>query len=174
VSVRVGIDIRGTFTIACPDAGGRDDQRALRRAFVHRRQRRPRSELRFGSMGCSVLAVSGPRRQRAQAILVLPNPVFSANRRVLVSLAVSHRLPVLYETKLFVEDGGLMSYGPSIPEMYRRAAWYVDRILAGAKPGDLPMERPAKFELVLNLKTARALGLGIPPALVQRADHVVE
>ena len=114
------------------------------------------------------------REDRAQALLVLPSPIFNAHRRVLIKLAASYRLPALYEFKDYVRDGGLMSYGVSLPDMYRRAASYVDRILNGAKPGDLPIERPTKFELVINLKTAKALGLTIPSSLLLRADQVIE
>ena len=114
------------------------------------------------------------RRQRAQALLVLPNPGFNAHRPTLVALAASHRLPALYEQGEFVADGGLMSYGVDVGAMYGRAASYVNRILNGAKPGDLPIERAAKFELIINLKTAKALGLTIPPAVLARADQVIE
>ncbi len=114
------------------------------------------------------------RRQRAQAILVLPNPVFNAHRPALIALTGSHRLPALYEQREYVTDGGLMSYGVDIAAMYGRAARYVHRILNGAKPGDLPIERAAKFELVINLRTAKALGLTIPPAVLARADQVIE
>jgi putative ABC transport system substrate-binding protein len=100
--------------------------------------------------------------------------MFYAQRKQLAELAARHRLPATYEVKAYVDDGGLLSYGPSFPEMYRRAASYVDRILKGATPGDLPMEQPSKFELALNLKTARALKLAIPPTLHLRADHIVE
>jgi putative ABC transport system substrate-binding protein len=114
------------------------------------------------------------RDGRAQAIHVLPSPFFSAHRRVLINLAARYRLPAMYEFREYVQDGGLMSYGVSLPDMYRRAATYVDKILKGAKAGDLPIERPTKFELVINLKTAKALGLTIPPSLLQRADQVIE
>lgn len=114
------------------------------------------------------------RDDRAQAVLVLPSPFFNANRRVLIKLAASYRLPAFYEFKEYVQDGGLISYGPSIPDMVRRAASYVDRILKGAKPGDLPIERPTKFELVINLKTAKALGLMIPQSLLLRADEIIQ
>jgi len=114
------------------------------------------------------------RDDRAEAVLVLPSPSFNAHRRALVGLAAKYRLPALYEFKEYVQDGGLISYGPNIPDMYRRAASYVDRIFKGAKPGDLPIERPTKFELVINLKTAKALGLTIPPSLLLRADQVIE
>jgi putative ABC transport system substrate-binding protein len=113
------------------------------------------------------------RDDGAQAILVLPSPIFNAHRHALIRLAASYRLPAFYEFKEYVQDGGLMSYGPSIPEMYRRAASYVDRVLRGAKPGDLPIERPTKFELVIHMKTAKGLGLTIPPSLLLRADQII-
>jgi putative ABC transport system substrate-binding protein len=113
-------------------------------------------------------------RGRAEALIVLPSPMFYSERRRVAQLAARHRLPAIYEVKAYVDEGGLASYGPSFPEMYRRAATYVDRILKGARAGDLPMEQPTKFELVINLKTAKALGLTIPPSLLQRADQVVE
>jgi len=119
-------------------------------------------------------AFDAARRGRAEALIVLPSPMFYAQRKQLAELAARHRLPATYEVKAYVDDGGLLSYGPSFPEMYRRAASYVDRILKGATPGDLPMEQPSKFELALNLKTARALKLTIPPTLHLRADHLVE
>jgi len=116
------------------------------------------------------LALTG----RAEALLVLASPFINAHRQVVVELATRRRLPATYEEKRFVESGGLMSYGPSFTEMYRRAATYTDRILKGAKPADLPIEQASKFELVINLKTARALGLMMPPSLVRRADQVIE
>jgi putative tryptophan/tyrosine transport system substrate-binding protein len=113
------------------------------------------------------------RDDGAQALLVLPSPILNHHRRVLIELAARYRLPAVYEFKQYVQDGGLMSYGPNLPDMYRRAASYVDRILKGAKPGDLPIERPMTFELVINLKTAQALGLTIPPALLFQATEVI-
>jgi putative ABC transport system substrate-binding protein len=89
-------------------------------------------------------------------------------------LAVKHRLPGIYEDRQYVDAGGLMPYGPNFPDLFRCSASYVDRILKGAKPGDLPIEQPTKFELVINLKTAKALGLTIPPSLLVRADEVIE
>jgi putative ABC transport system substrate-binding protein len=114
------------------------------------------------------------RAERAGAIHVLPSPYFNAHRLRLIELAARHRLPAFYEFSNYVQEGGLMSYGPSIDDMFRRMASYVDRILKGAKPGDLPIERPTKFELVINLKTAKALGLTIPQSVLGRADQAIE
>ena len=105
-------------------------------------------------------------RERADALSVMPDSMFYANRQTLVALAAKHRLPVMSPWREYVEAGGLMGYGPSIPGMYRRAATYVDKILKGAKPADLPVEQPTKFELVINLKTAQALGITMPPSLL--------
>ena len=90
-----------------------------------------------------------------------------------VAFAAKHRIPALYDNRYFVDRGGLMSYGPDLPELHRRAAYFVDKILKGAKPADLPFEQPSKFELIINMKTAKALGLAIPRSLELRADHVI-
>jgi putative ABC transport system substrate-binding protein len=119
-------------------------------------------------------AIRAARSARADAILVLTSPVTGALRGQVVALAAKHRLPAIYHRRQFVEDGGLMSYGVSQEDLDRRAATYVDRILKGAKPADLPVEQPTKFELVINRKTAKALGLTIPPSLLLRADQVIE
>ena len=119
-------------------------------------------------------AFAAMTRERAGALYVVGDPVLVRNRRRLAELAAKSRLPAVYELKDHADAGGLMAYGPNLLDMYRRAATYVDRILKGAKPGDLPIEQPAKFELVINLKTAKALGLTIPPSLLARADQLLE
>jgi len=113
--------------------------------------------------------------QRAQAFIVTAaNVVMFGRRAEIARFAQSSRLPSMYAAKEYVDVGGLMSYGPSVPGMFRRAAVYVDKILKGAKPGDLPVEQPTKFELVINLKTAKALGLTIPQSILVRADEVIQ
>jgi putative ABC transport system substrate-binding protein len=119
-------------------------------------------------------ALQAARRGRANAFTVLTDPVTLYHRARLAELAAKHRLPAIYSERLFVEAGGLMSYGANDREMHRRAALFVDKILKGAKPSELPVEQPTTYELVINLKTARALGLTIPPSLLQRADQVIE
>ena len=111
---------------------------------------------------------------RAGALLVLADPVLGNELAQISKLAAKNRLPAMYLRREFAEAGGLLAYGPSFSDNYRRAATYVDKILKGAKPADLPVQRPTKFELVINLKTAKALGLTIPPSLLQRADQVIE
>ena len=112
--------------------------------------------------------------ERAGSLLVLPGPAVGLHSKRVVDLAAKSRLPAMYGSSDFVDLGGLMSYGPSIPDLFRRAATYVDRILKGAKPADLPVEQPTKFEVVINLKTAKALGFTIPPSVLVRADRVIE
>ncbi|HEY2980780.1 MAG TPA: ABC transporter substrate-binding protein [Anaerolineales bacterium] len=112
-------------------------------------------------------------RQHAQAIMVVPDPITTNHRREVVELAAKQRLPGMYVMRDFVDDGGLMSYGVDMSRILQRAAEYVDKILKGAKPGDLPIEQPTKFELVVNLKTAKALGLTIPQSILLRADEVI-
>jgi ABC-type uncharacterized transport system substrate-binding protein len=111
---------------------------------------------------------------KADALLVPPDTTFSSNVGRIVELAAKARLPATYGDRRAVESGGLLSYGPNVVENYRRSAVYVDQILKGAKPADLPVEQPTKIELVINIKTAKALGLEIPPTLLARADEVVE
>ncbi len=119
-------------------------------------------------------AFLGMKKNHDQGVLVTSAPFMFVHRKAVIDLAAAHRIPAVYEFQVFVEPGGLMSYGVNIPEMQRRAAGYVDKILRGAKPADLPIEQPATFELVINLKIAKALGLTIPPSLLQRADQVIE
>jgi putative ABC transport system substrate-binding protein len=113
-------------------------------------------------------------RQRAEAVVALADPFFTAHRARIVDLTARHRLPGMYYWREFAEAGGLMAYGPNLLDLYRRAATHVDRVLKGVRPADLPVEQPTKFELVINLKTAKALGLTIPPSLLARADQVIE
>ena len=110
---------------------------------------------------------------RAEAVLILQSPVFNSQRPQIAELALKRRLPAIYPRREFVEDGGLMSYGVSILDLDRRAAIYVDKILKGTKPADLPIEQPTKFELMINLKTAKQIGLIIPPNVLARADKVI-
>jgi len=112
--------------------------------------------------------------QRCEALVMLADRLFLHHRARIVEFTARQRLPAVYAYDELVQVGGLMSFGPSYPEMHRRAAYYVDKILRGAKPGDLPIEQPTTFELVINLKTAKTLGLTIPPALLQRANQVIE
>jgi putative ABC transport system substrate-binding protein len=112
-------------------------------------------------------------KERAQALLVTPNPRYLQHGKRIISHAAAHRLPAIYYQPIFVENGGLMSYATNNADEYRRAAVYVDKILKGAKPADLPIEQPTKFELVINLKTAKQIGLTIPPNVLARADRVI-
>ncbi len=111
---------------------------------------------------------------RADALYAFGNPINFTNRQPIADFALKSRIPSVYEERLFVESGGLLSYAPSYTDLFRRAATYVDRILKGAKPADLPVAQPTKFELVINLKTAKALGLTIPQSLLLRADEVIQ
>jgi putative ABC transport system substrate-binding protein len=119
-------------------------------------------------------SIAAAAKKRAGALLVASNARLYIRRNELVSIANKYRLPASYNLADFVEAGGLMSYSPNIPDLFRRAAGYVDKILKGAKPADLPIERPTKLELAINLKTAKALGLKVPDTLLIRADHLIE
>ena len=112
-------------------------------------------------------------RGKADAVIVLADALFARDRLQIVGLANKRRLPVVYFERMFPEAGGLMSYGPSVSNMFQRSAGYVDKILKGARPGDLPVEQPTKFDLVLNERTAKAIGVTFPPALMSRADEVI-
>ncbi|TMA09701.1 MAG: hypothetical protein E6J89_12350 [Deltaproteobacteria bacterium] len=112
-------------------------------------------------------------RERPGALMV-PNTIVIAYGRQIVDFAATNRLPLIYDSREFIEDGGLMSYGPSFPDLWRRAATYVDKILKGAKPLDLPVEQAMKFDLVMNLKTAKQIGLTIPQSVLYRADKVIQ
>ena len=112
-------------------------------------------------------------KERSDAVLVLSTAILFSHRRQIVELAVTSHLPAIYNRPEYVEDGGLVTYGVSIPDLYHRAATYVDKILKGAKPADLPVEQPKKFELIINLKAAKQIGLTIPPNVLARADKVI-
>ena len=119
-------------------------------------------------------AFSAITRERPGALFVLFDPAFVVHRVRVVEFANESRLPAMYPHREYAEIGGLMAYGPDLKDNYRRAATYVDKILKGAKPADLPVEQPRKFELVINVKTAKALGLTIPPSVVARADELIQ
>jgi ABC-type uncharacterized transport system substrate-binding protein len=154
--------------------------------YAERTMRNMLETLKSAALGIElqVLEATGPNdfdaafaamaKSHAGALIVFPSPMFYINYQSIVDLAAKHRIPAMYVFREAVEAGGLMCYGADIPHLLHRAAAYVDKILKGAKPGDLPVEQPTKFELVINLKTAKALGLTIPPSLLARADQVIE
>jgi len=119
-------------------------------------------------------AFAAVTREHAAALLVFPDPLTFSHRGRIVDFAVTHQLPAMFGAREFVDAGGLMSYGPNFPDMFQRAAIYVDKILKGAKPADIPVEQPMKFELIINRKTAEALGLTLPATLLFRADEVIK
>ena len=119
-------------------------------------------------------AFAAMQRERARGVIVQTTPFTGNHRKRIVELAAQHRLPSMFETRSSVDDGGLVSYGSSITDMHRHAAIYVDKIFKGAKPADLPVEQPTKFEMFINLKTAKALGIKIPQAVLVRADEVIQ
>ena len=125
---------------------------------------------RFADIAPAFEALKG----RAEAIFVTGSPLIITNRAGFHTLAMGARLPAIYNGRSYVEAGGLMSYGPNQPAMFRRAADYVDKILRGAKPTDIPVEQPTKFDLVINLTTAKVLGLTVPPTLLAIADEIIE
>jgi putative ABC transport system substrate-binding protein len=144
------------------------------------------TEARASAIGVQILPfeASDPKRladvltavaqKRPDALVVLGDPMFFANQRHLLKAAARHRLPAIWEWPEFADAGGLMAYGPRVDDLHRHAAMYVDRVLRGAKPADLPVEQSTKFELVINLKTAKTLRLTIPQSLLLRADQVIE
>jgi putative tryptophan/tyrosine transport system substrate-binding protein len=144
------------------------------------------ADLAAGALGLKLYVVKarGPedfprafaemKRRQVDALTVLSSPVFASERRRIAELAVKNRLPTVFAFRAYADAGGLMSYGPSLADLFRRAATYVDKIIKGAKPADLPVEQPTTFELVVNLKTAKALGLTIPSSMLGRATHVIE
>jgi putative tryptophan/tyrosine transport system substrate-binding protein len=119
-------------------------------------------------------AIEALAREPNGALIVLPNPVTQHHRELTIALAARYGLPAIYPYRFYAESGGLMSYGFDVPEMYRRSATYVDRILRGESPGELPVQAPTKFELIINLKTAKALGLTVPSSIFAAADEVIE
>jgi len=120
------------------------------------------------------IAFASAAAQQPDAIIVFGDALTFNNAARVTALAAEHRLPAIYFGRLFATNGGLMSYSPDIPDLFFRAGGYVDKILKGTKPSDLPVEQPTKFELVINMKTAKALGLTVPPSLLVRADEVIE
>jgi putative ABC transport system substrate-binding protein len=120
------------------------------------------------------VAFAHAKEQGADALVTMASPFLNYNRKRLIELAVRFRLPSIWYGAAFVRDGGLLSYGPSFPDMYRRSAGYIAKIIGGARPADIPVEQPVKFEMVINLKTSKALGLEIPAMLIARADEVIE
>jgi putative tryptophan/tyrosine transport system substrate-binding protein len=119
-------------------------------------------------------AIEAFAREINPGLLVLPDVTTTVHGQLIVKLAVQHRLPAIYPWRHFVTAGGLMCYAVDLPDLWRRSASYVDRVLKGEKPADLPVQAPTKYELVINLKTAKALGLEVPPNLLARADEVIE
>lgn len=130
----------------------------------------------FGIRGADEFAeaFSAMTRQRVEAVVVVNSPLVFSERRTIIDLALKYKLPAIYGSAEYADAGGLLSYGPSYPELYRRAANYVDKILKGANPGDLPIEQPSTFELVINAVTARALGIALSPAMRARANRVIQ
>jgi len=161
----------GVTTSVLPGIGPRSDEQVARAARnlgidIHTFTVRKAEDL--------AAAFLGMKKNRDQGVAVMSPAFMFVHRKAVLELAAAHGIPAVYELQVFVEAGGLMSYGVNVSEMQLRAAHYVDKILRGARPADLPIEQPTKFELVINLKTAKALGLTIPPSLLTRADQVIE
>jgi putative ABC transport system substrate-binding protein len=136
--------------------------------------KRPAPACRTSPRGASTLAIIAALHAARCALIVAPETFTTANRELIIALAAHHRLPAIYGLRPFPLSGGLMSYGPDSIDTVQRAASYVDRILRGEKPADLPVQAPIKFEMIINLKTAKALGLTVPPDLLVAADEVIE
>src|SRR5262245_2554713 len=134
----------------------------------------PLLPLRIGNVDMIRPALDRARSEKVDGLIFVSSPIFTANAAKVVEMVHATGLPAIFEARVVVAQGGLMSYGPDLSSAFRRAAFYADRILKGAKPADLPIERPTRFELVINLKTAKALGLEVPPTLLARADEVIE
>jgi putative ABC transport system substrate-binding protein len=130
--------------------------------------------LKRDPQGSDIVPVFDELRARADAVYVVTDSLVSTNRIRINTLAVGERLPTMHSVREYIEGGGLMSYGPSYQDLFRRAADYVDKILRGARPSDLPVEQPTKFDLIVNLTTAKALRLDVPPSVLARADEVIE
>ena len=150
-----------------PDSPGSEMQAAVQALGLQLQSLQVRTSSDFAN------AFEAALRERAQALITSPNPLINTHHRLIVEFTAKNRLPAIYSNSIFVKAGGLMSYAPDINANFRRAATYVDKILKGAKPGDLPVEQPTKFELVINLKTAKQIGLTIPPNILARADRVI-
>ena len=166
---RIAVLREDVTTSALPQIGARSDQQAAIAARNLGVELHTFNICRREDLAAAFL---GMKKNHDQGVLV--SGLLFVHRKAIIDLAASHRIPAVYELRIFVEPGGLMSYGVNASEMEQRAATYVDRILRGATPADLPVEQPTKFELVINLKTAKALGLTIPQSLLLRADHVIQ
>jgi putative tryptophan/tyrosine transport system substrate-binding protein len=152
-----------------PDSPGSElqMQKAVQILGLQLRSLQVRTAMDFAAAFDSIL------RERAQALIISPNPLINTHHELIVEFTRNNRLPAIYSNPVFVDAGGLMSYAPDINANFRRAAYFVDRILKGTKPADLPVEQPTKFELLINLKTAKQIGLTIPPNVLARADRVL-
>ena len=157
--------------LAAEDPGFRPQVEEARKAATSLGLKPTVVEVRAGNYDRAFASIVG---ERAGAVVIGASPFFFRDRKRIIELAAKHRLPAIYEWHEQVMDGGLMAYGPSQSGLVQRVAAYVDRIFKGARPADLPIEQPTKFDLVINLKTAKALGLTIPPSLLARADEVIQ
>ena len=164
-------DARGGSSQSHHNFGGRPVWRNPIRGAVARVELRPIDVRDVNAIESGVAAFAGVSNG---GLIVTSGGQQILHRELIITLAARHKLPAVYSNRSFVTAGGLMSYGPNLLDLYRRAAGYVDRILKGEKPADLPVQAPTKFDLVINLKTAKALGLNVPPTLLARADEVIE